>query len=181
GAGSLWIVVHLARRHQGKEEAPAQRRTKQRSDVIQAHDSLQAEMVARQRAEANLQQQRDWLDVTLASLGGAVITTDTRLAVHFSNQAAENLTGWQALDAHSHPLTAILHLLDEPTRQPLTVPLDQVVQQGIVMGLGEQTLLLRPDGYVRAIAGCATPIRDAQEQVQGLVLVGGEVHAPRGA
>ena len=60
----------------------------------------------------------------------------------------------------------------------MTVPLDQVVQQGIVMGLGEQTLLMRPDGYVRAIAGCATPIRDAQGLVQGLVLVVRDILLP---
>ena len=118
--------------------------------------------------------------MALASLGEAVITTDTDLTVTFCNQAAENLTGWQAVDAHGRLLTTILHLLDEPTRQPLTVSLDQVVQQGIVMGLGEQTLLLRPDGYVRAIAGCATPIRDAQGLVQGLVLVVRDITAPRG-
>ena len=179
GLSALWTVVSLTHRRQGKEEALAQQETKQRSDVVQTHDSLHIEMVARQRAEANLQRQRDWLDVTLASLGAAVITTDTRLTVIFCNQAAENLTGWQAVDAHGRPLTTILHLLDEPTRQPLTVPLDQVVQQGIVMGLGEQTLLMRPDGYVRAIAGCATPIRDAQGQVQGLVLVVRDITAPR--
>jgi PAS domain S-box-containing protein len=179
GLGALWIVVHLARRRPGKEESLAQRRTRQTPDLAQAHESLQAAMVARQHAEANLQQQRDWLDVTLASLGEAVITTDTRLTVTFCNQAAENLTGWQAVDAHGRRLTTMLHLLDEPTRQPMTVPLDQVVQQGIVMGLGEQTLLMRPDGYVRAIAGCATPIRDAQGQVQGLVLVVRDITAPR--
>ena len=180
GLGVLWIVVHLAYRRQGQEEFLAQRRTRQTPDVAHAHQSLQAEMAARQRAEASLQQQRDWLDVALASLGEAVITTDRRLTVTFCNQAAENLTGWQALDAHERPLTAILHLLDEPTRQPMTIPLDQVVQQGIVMGLGEQTLLMRPDGYVRAIAGCATPIRDAQGLVQGLVLVVRDITAPRG-
>lgn len=180
GLGALWIVVHLAHRRQGKAAALAQWGTRQTLDVAHEHESLQAAMAARQRAEASLQQQRDWLDVVLANLGEAVLTTDTRLTVTFCNQAAENLTGWPALDAHGRPLTAILHLLDEPTRQPLTVPLDQVVQQGIVMGLGEQTLLMRSDGYVRAIAGCATPIRDAQGLVQGLVLVVRDITAPRG-
>src|SRR4029434_11050881 len=90
------------------------------------------------------------------------------------------LTGRSAVDAHGRPLMTILHLLDEPTRQPMTVSLDQVVQQGIVTGLGEQTLLMRPDGYVRAIAGCTTPIRDAQGLVQGLVLVVRDITAPRG-
>src|SRR5215470_10496818 len=115
GLGALWIAVHLAHR-QGKEEALAQRRTRQTADVAHAHESLQAEMAARQRAEASLQPQRDWLDVALASLGEAVITTDIRLTVTFCNQAAENLTGWQAVDAQGRPLTTILHLLDEPTR-----------------------------------------------------------------
>ena len=105
---------------------------------------MHAARAARQGAKANFQQQQDWLEVALASLGEAVITADTDLTVTFCNQAAENLTGWQAVDAHGRLLTAILHLLDEPTRQPLTVSLDQVVQQGIVLGLGEQTLLLRP-------------------------------------
>lgn len=167
GLGALWVVVYLT-----------QRGIRQTPDV--AHAYVQADMAARQGAEASLQQQRDWLDVVLASLGEAVITTDTHLTVTFCNEAAENLTGWQASDAHGRPLTAILHLLDEATRQPLTVPLDQVVQQGIVMGLGEQALLLRPDGYVRAIAGCATPIRDTQGLVQGLVLVVRDMTSPRG-
>ena len=180
GLGALWITVHLAHRRQGKAKVLAHRRTRQTPDVAHAHESLQAEMAARQRAEASLQQQRDWLDVALASLGEAVITTDERLMVTFCNQAAENLTGWPAVDAHGRPLTTILHLLDEPTRQPVTVPLDQVVQEGIVMGLGEQTLLMRPDGYVRAIAGCATPIRDAQGLVQGMVLVVRDITAPKG-
>ena len=97
GLGALWIAVYLAHRCQGKEDLPAQQRTRQTPDVAHAHESLQAEMAARQRAEASLQQQRDWLDVALASLGEAVITTDIRLTVTFCNQAAENLTGWQAV------------------------------------------------------------------------------------
>jgi PAS domain S-box-containing protein len=178
GLSALWVTVYLVHRRQSTEETLEQRETERMPDVAHAPRSWPAEMTAGERAAAGLPQ-RDWLDVALASLGEAVITTDTRLTVTFFNQAAENLTGWQALDAHGHPLTAILHLVDEPTRQPVTVPLDQVVQEGIVTGFGEQTLLMRPDGYMRAIAGCATPIRDAQGQVQGLVLVVRDITAPR--
>jgi PAS domain S-box-containing protein len=178
GLGALWIAVCLACHRQGQEEPLGQQGTRQTADIVQAHERVHAARASCQHAKANLQQ--DWLEVALASLGEAVITTDTDLTVTFCNQAAENLTGWQAVDAHGRLLTTILHLLDEPTRQPLTMALDQVVQQGIVMGLGAQTLLLRPDGYVRAIAGCATPIRDTQGLVQGLVLVVRDITAPRG-
>jgi PAS domain S-box-containing protein len=180
GLVTLWTAVYLARHRQGKEEILTQWETRQTPDIVQTYESLQVARATCQCAKANMPQQWDWLEVALASLGEAVITTDTHLTVTFCNQAAENLTGWQAVDAHGRLLTAILHLLDEPTRQPLTVSLDQVVQQGIVMRLGEQTLLLRPDGYMRAIAGCATPIRDTQGLVQGLVLVVRDITAPRG-
>jgi PAS domain S-box-containing protein len=178
GLSTLWIAVYLIHRRQRAEETLTQRGTKLTPGIAPASRHVQADMTACQCVAAS-PQQRDWLDVALESLGEAVITTDTRLTITFFNQAAENLTGWQAADTYGRPLTSILHLLDEPTRQPVIVPLDQVVQQGTVVGLGEQTLLMRSDGFVRAIAGCATPIRDAQGRVQGLVLVVRDITAPR--
>jgi len=131
------------------------------------------------RTDAAMRHQRDWLDVALNSLGEAVITANTHLTVTFCNQAAENLTGWQAADACGLPLKTVLRLLDEPTRQPVAINFQQVVQDNTVIGLGEQTLLLRSDGYARAIDGCATPIRDEQGRTQGMVLVMRDITAPR--
>ena len=42
---------------------------------------------------------RDWVQVTLASIGEGVITTDTNSAVTFLNPAAEQLTGRVAAEA----------------------------------------------------------------------------------
>jgi PAS domain S-box-containing protein len=176
GLCTLWIAVYLRHRRQHAEECLAQCGAELRPGIAPTPQDLRADMTAGQSVEAH-PQQRDWLGIALESLGEAVITTDTRLAITFFNQAAENLTGWHAADTYGRSMTSILRLLDEPTRQPVIVPLDQVVQQGTVTGLGEQTLLMRPDGFVRAIAGCATPIRDAQGQVQGLVLVARDITA----
>src|SRR5437016_736902 len=41
-----------------------------------------------------LHEQREWLRVTLASIGDGVITTDTEGRVTFMNPVAESLTGW---------------------------------------------------------------------------------------
>jgi PAS domain S-box-containing protein len=46
-----------------------------------------------QGAEA-LQEQREWLRVTLSSIGDAVITTDIKGCVTFLNPVAQSLTGW---------------------------------------------------------------------------------------
>ncbi len=153
GLCTLLVAVYLRPRRQHAEECLAQCGAERMPGTVPTPQNLPAEMPTDQNIAAS-PQQRDWLGVALESLGEAVITTDTRLTITFFNQAAEKLTGWHAADTYGRSLPSILRLLDEPTRQPMLVPLDQVVQQGIVTGLGEQTLLMRPDGFVRAIAGC---------------------------
>lgn len=183
---ALWWVMSLARHRRDSDTAQRQPRTPVAWEVPTPTDPLEPTQTsssgaetAPQAATPPLKPPPDWLDVTLASLGEAVITADTHLTVMFFNQAAEELTGWLAREAQGHPLTTVLHLLDEATRQPLAIPLDRVVQEGAVIGLGDQTLLRRADGHMRAIAGGATPIRNAQGQAQGLVLVVRDVTVPR--
>ena len=47
------------------------------------------------RVEEELRQQREWFEVTLSSIGDAVITTDTEAKVTFLNPMAEMMTGWK--------------------------------------------------------------------------------------
>ena len=51
-------------------------------------------VVQRRRAEEQVQEQREWLRMTLASIGDAVIATDAEGRVTFLNAVAEALTGW---------------------------------------------------------------------------------------
>jgi CHASE3 domain sensor protein len=58
-----------------------------------------SDATARKRAEEALRQQREWLQVTLSSIGDAVIATDTNGNVSFLNPIAETLTGWERDEA----------------------------------------------------------------------------------
>lgn len=49
--------------------------------------------IERKRAEEALRRQRDWLQVTLSSIGDAVIATDTHGTITFMNPIAASLTG----------------------------------------------------------------------------------------
>src|SRR5687767_5211615 len=84
-----------------------------------AEQNAQSIHLARRRAEESLREQSDWLRVTLASIGDAVISTDVEGRVTFMNRVAESLTGWRQAEALGRFLTEIFQILNEESRQPV--------------------------------------------------------------
>ena len=127
-------------------------------------------MVQRRRAEAKLRDQQEWLRVTLASIGDAVIATDTQGSVTFLNAIAEELTGWSQQDAMGKPLETVFNILNEQSRQQVANPVEKVLRSGTVVGLANHTILVGKDGTERPIDDSAAPIRDSQGELLGVVL-----------
>jgi PAS domain S-box-containing protein len=121
-------------------------------------------------AEA-LHEQREWLRVTLASIGDAVITTDTEGRLTFLNPVAESLTGWTLEDASGVPLDTVFKIVNEETRGTVESPVTKALRMGLVVGLANHTILVAKDGIERPIDDSAAPIRNAQGEVAGVVLV----------
>ncbi len=129
------------------------------------------DITERKQTEAALQQQRDWLDVTLTSIGDAVVTTDTQGAVTFLNRVAEHITGWSVQEAYGHHITEVLPLYNEMTHEPVPNPVMQVLEQGVTVGLANHTLLLTREGREVPIADSGAPIYDSTGHLYGVVLV----------
>ena len=157
--------------------------------------NIEAILSARQRAESallaaklslekrtdELQQQRKWFEVTLASIGDAVITTNTECRVTFMNPIAENLTGWPLSDADGQPLRAVFRIINEDTRQPVENPIEKVLETGKVVGLANHTALISRSGAEVSIEDSAAPIRDSEGRVSGAVMVFHDVSRRRAA
>ena len=93
--------------------------------------------IERKVGEERLHEQREWLRVTLASIGDAVIATDTEGRVTFLNGVAQELTGWTQADAEGQPLEAVFSIINEQTRKPVENPVEKVLREGVIVGLGE--------------------------------------------
>jgi PAS domain S-box-containing protein len=118
-----------------------------------------------------IEQQRQLLAVTLASIGDAVIVTDPQGRVTFLNDEAERLTGWTNGEADGRPLPAVFHIINEQTRQPVEDPVEKVLRLGTVVGLANHTILVAKDGRETPIDDSGAPVRQADGTVQGVVLV----------
>ncbi len=122
-------------------------------------------------SDRQLREQREWLRVTLASIGDAVITCNTDGLVTFLNPVAEALTGWNFEDAHNIPIQEIFRLIHEETRQPAEDPVALVLRDGKPRGLANHTALVTRSGQEIPIEDSAAPILDAGGRVIGAVLV----------
>ena len=115
---------------------------------------------AMRSAQARASEQRRVLQVTLSSIGDAVITTDNGGRVTYLNPVAESLTGWMQRDALGQPLDTVFRIVNEETRQPVPNPADRALRDGVVVGLANHTVLIRKDGGERPIDDSAAPITD---------------------
>jgi PAS domain S-box-containing protein len=111
------------------------------------------------------------LQLTLASIGDAVIVTDVQGRVRFLNAVAESLTGWQAAAARNQPLGSVFRIVNERTRQPVEDPAAKVLQSGAVIGLANHTTLLSKSGREIPIDDSAAPIRAADGELVGVVMI----------
>lgn len=123
--------------------------------------------------------ERERAQVTLNSIGDAVISTDVAGNVTYLNAVAESMTGWERLEASGRRLQEVLRIIDGETREPALNPLAMAILHNKTVGLSSNCVLIRRDGYESAIEDTAAPIHDRRGQVTGAVIVFHDVGAAR--
>ncbi len=136
-------------------------------------------MIERRTVADALFVERERADVTLNSIGDAVLSTDISGRVTFLNVAAEDMLGWTRQDAVGRPLTEIFHIVDGETHELAPNPLALAIQENKTVGLTANCILVRRDGREVAIEDSASPIHERQGGVTGAVIVFRDVSRAR--
>ena len=111
------------------------------------------------------------LRTTLYSIGDGVIATDSNGRVRRLNSAAAALTGWSEAEARDRPLEEVFDISNEETGEAVETPVRRVLEEGIVVGLANHTVLRGRDGTLRPILDSGAPIRGVEGAIDGVVLV----------
>lgn len=134
----------------------------------------------RKQMEQSLFREKELAQVTLQSIGDAVLTTDARGRVTSFNPIAAKLAGWWLRDkAIGKPLRDIFKLVHGETRRLIPNPVEQALRENRIVELTDCTILVAEDGTERYIEDSAAPIRDRAGQVLGAVMVFRDVTAER--
>ena len=136
-------------------------------------------VMARKVAEEALFIERERAQVTLNSIGDAVISADIAGNVTYLNLVAERMTGWSREEAAGRPLADVIQIVDGVTRKPARSPIELAMRRNQPVGLSANCVLIRRDGFELPIEDSAAPIRDRGGLVIGAVMVFHDVSEAR--
>ena len=138
---------------------------------VEAIIGVGRDVTERKKAQEALEDEKERLAVTLRSIGDGVITTDRDGHVTLINKVAEKLTGWAEHSALGQTIDQVFHIVNEQSHERCENPIQKVIESGQIVGLANNTKLIRKDGKEVIIADSGAPIISKEGEVIGVVLV----------
>ncbi|MCH8513233.1 MAG: PAS domain-containing protein [Kiritimatiellae bacterium] len=136
-----------------------------------AHQNLLKKIEDLGASENNLAREKERLAVTLRSIGDAVLATDLNGAIEALNPRASELLGYAYEEAKGKTFGQLADLVNRPTGERITDPVDQILRELTAMVEHHDLLLMRPEGDPLSVELTATPIRNMKSEVIGVVIV----------
>src|SRR6202050_101528 len=121
-------------------------------------------------------------NVTLDSLGEAVLRTNIHGDVVFLNRMAEKMTGWSREEARGRSATDVLRTIDGVGGAAAPNAVESARKEGKTKGIEANCsicILVRRDGFECEIENTVTPVRDQDGVVTGAVAAFHDVTAAR--
>jgi diguanylate cyclase (GGDEF)-like protein/PAS domain S-box-containing protein len=135
--------------------------------------------IERKLIEETLFAEKERAQVTLDSIGDAVICNDLEGKITFLNVVAEKMTGWSLDEAIGQPMTQAFRVVDATTRVTIPNPMEQAMSENRVLQIPSNSILIRRDGSEVPVEDSVSPIRDRERQVIGAVIVFRDVSTTR--
>lgn len=146
---------------------------------IELLSCIARDITERKNMEEALYVEKERAEVTLNSIGDAVISTDIAGNITFLNLVAETMTGWSGKEAVNRPMAEVFRILDASTREIIANPMEMAIGKDKTVHLPPRCLLRRRDGFEIPIEDSAAPIHDREGEATGAVIVFHDVSAAR--
>ena len=136
--------------------------------VVERKVSQEALLVEKERAQ-----------VTLNSIGDAVISTDISGTISFLNLVAQKMTGCPLQAAAGRLVAEVFRILDATSRITTPDAIKIAVRQDCTVNLPANCILVRRDKFEISIEDSVAPIHDREGHATGAVIVFRDVSEAR--
>ena len=141
--------------------------------------SITRDISERKQLEQKIIEEKELLDITLSSVGDGVISTDTKGKVVLLNEVAQRLTGFSQDDAVGLHFDTVFPIINEITQMKSENPIAKVLETGMIQAISNHTVLLSRNGIEIPIENSASPIKDKEGKIHGVVSVFRDVTTKR--
>ena len=138
---------------------------------VDYYSTIARDISDRKQLERRLSEEKERAEVTLGSIGDAVIRTNAEARIEYANPVAEELLGRQHASLIGRRISDVVSLIHEISRERIENPIDTCLRERRTVSRSNHSLLLRDDGQEYAVDDTASPIFDLGGEVVGTVLV----------
>ena len=128
-------------------------------------------MIERAKYRDKLEVERNKYLSTLVSIGDAVMVIGLDEKIELINKVCAEMTGWTVTKAQGVHYKEVFRLSHEISEDAIVDPVAAVLESGIGQELSSNTLMTSKDGRVYLLEDSASPIKNAKDEMIGVVLV----------
>ena len=129
------------------------------------------DITARKNAEQALFKEKERANVTLMSIGDAVITTDRYGVIEYFNPIAEQMTGYKNVDVKGKNLIDVISLVDAKTHEIIGDPVTRCLREGRFVEQNDNVVLIGEGDKQSPVHQTVTPRRNWDGEIEGVVIV----------
>ncbi|OYD90313.1 hypothetical protein CDG76_31840 [Nostoc sp. 'Peltigera membranacea cyanobiont' 210A] len=121
--------------------------------------------------EETLFEEKELAEVTLQSIGDAVLTTDAFGRIKYLNPVAKSLLACSEISAEGLLLEEVFGIVHETTRETVQNPIQQALKENRTVSLAKHTVLINQNNQELAIQDSSAPIHNREGEIIGAVMV----------
>ncbi len=125
----------------------------------------------REKYKEELFREKEFLRITLNSIGDGVITTDQFRRITSMNIVAEALTDWKEEEVKGKQFSKVLKIQNEDTGIEIEDPVSKVLHTNEIITPTNHIVLVHKNGKKVSISKTAAPIMDERGQTFGVVVI----------
>lgn len=128
-------------------------------------------LAARRRLSRDLYYERERSAQVLRKIKDGVVVSNPQGEIQYLNRVAEQLTGWKRTEAAGESTSVVVRLIDSVSREPVTCPLQKVVQSGLEIGETSNCDLLNRVGQPSRVSYLVAPLESGDGILLGAVMI----------
>lgn len=128
-------------------------------------------IVERSKYQESLEVEKNKYLSTLVSIGDGVIIVNMNERVEMINKVCAQMTGWKEEDAKGAHYKDVFRLSNEDPNADIIDPVIEVLKTGVTHELSNHAMLSSLDGSTYLLEESASPIKNPNQEILGVVLV----------